>query len=125
MSSFIRNIQRRALRASPNYKPAPWAYKADETGYSSLHPTHGWQRVSYRRYAAERVMADHHARGHELEMSARIRRQAKTGPKVYARTSIWPEDKVATPARSARTHIKQVEKPKRVRKPRAKKEAAA
>jgi len=56
MSSFPRRWQRKRLRNAADYKPAePIVCLHKDGGYSVLHPTKGWRRVSAlrARYAAE------------------------------------------------------------------------
>lgn len=61
MSSFIRRIQRKSIRAAKAYLVSAGLVKADSKeqvmqflpngGYRTLHPTRGWRYVSPRRAA--------------------------------------------------------------------------
>ena len=53
MSSMLRNLQRKALRRSPDYVTPSQGFRLhkDGTGYDVLHPTRGWKRVCAKRAA--------------------------------------------------------------------------
>lgn len=58
MSSFPRRLQRKRLRQSADYAPkAQLTIVHKDGGYSTLHPTKGWVRVSGKRVAARLRMA--------------------------------------------------------------------
>lgn len=54
MSSFPRTLQRRKMRAHPDYEPKPQVTIVNDDGsYLTLRPTKGWMFVSARRAAAD------------------------------------------------------------------------
>lgn len=58
MSSFIRNIQRKALRRKADYEPAPQPFVTLPCGgYRTLRPTKGWATFTARRLRGERMTA--------------------------------------------------------------------
>ncbi|QDP53752.1 MAG: hypothetical protein GOVbin7759_39 [Prokaryotic dsDNA virus sp.] len=58
MSSYPRNLQRRAVRALPDYEPSTRPHvDLPDGGYAVLHPTKGWRAVSARRITAQGRMA--------------------------------------------------------------------
>lgn len=59
MSSFPRNLQRKYMRAHPDYEPAaqPVIHLRDG-GYYTLRPTKGWARFTAKRLRAEQRVAE-------------------------------------------------------------------
>jgi len=57
MSSYIRNIQRKAAKQRPDYEPKPTPTIVLKHGYKVLRPTKGWLFMSARRLEAQRKMA--------------------------------------------------------------------
>ena len=50
MSSFLRNLQRKAARKSSDYVAKPQPFEINDDGsYRTLHPTRGWRHVCARR----------------------------------------------------------------------------
>jgi len=58
MSSFIRNLQRRAARKNPDYESQPQVTQVrDDGSYRTLRPTKGWLEMSAIRYLATMKLA--------------------------------------------------------------------
>ena len=59
MSSFTRRLQRRILRSSPDYEPAPQPTIIRKDGsYKTLRPTRGWLEMSALRVLMQFKLAD-------------------------------------------------------------------
>lgn len=58
MSSYIRNLQRKAMRKSPDYEAKPQPTIVCEHGYYTLRPTKGWTYISNARIAAREKIAE-------------------------------------------------------------------
>lgn len=57
MTSFVSRIRRRKIRSHPDYERPAQQYRYNpDGGYSVLHPTKGWRRVSGKRLVAQAKM---------------------------------------------------------------------
>lgn len=57
MTSFTSRIRRRKIRSHSDYEKSAQEYRDNpDGGYSVLHPTKGWRRVSGKRLVAQAKM---------------------------------------------------------------------
>lgn len=83
MSSGIRNMQRKVLRASPDYEPAPQPMiELPDGGYMTLRPTKGWITISGARLWAQGVIAELRSR--------KLPTRPKKAPKLYRKPAAVP-----------------------------------
>ena len=97
MSSFVRSLQRKRLRNSPDYEPKAQPVRfLPDGGYATL-TTNGWVTVSARRLLAQRKLADIHERAAMHSRPAqgpRLVKAPRNDDPTY-RKSIWPSAKIA------------------------------
>lgn len=58
MGGLTRKIRRAyAKRGGKEWQSKETPFRHDRSGYSALHPTKGWRRISFKRLEAQRRMA--------------------------------------------------------------------